>query len=53
MMYGLLNFIVSGGSSTTSPDGSDSDLATCSDYLDPNNEDRKDFEAKLDAEASH
>jgi hypothetical protein len=51
MLYGLLNTFLSGPGSNA---GSwESEPATCSGYLDPENEDRKDFEAKLDGKSSH
>ena len=51
MLYGLLNTFVSGAGSNAG--SRESDPATYSGYPDPENEDRRDFEAKLDGKASH
>jgi hypothetical protein len=48
MMYGLLNSFLSGANSTGSRE---SESTTCDGY-DPESEDRKEFEAKLDGKAS-
>ncbi len=52
MLYGLLNSIVSGANPSAVPGSCESEPATCSGYLDPENEDRRDFEAKLDGKPS-
>lgn len=51
MTYGLLNSILYSANSAVVPNHWDSEPALCPGYLDPKNEDRIDFEAKLDGKA--